>query len=313
MIVTRRDLEESLDRVRAAVRDPRGGIHGPASAAWQVQRDAITFLGGGRAALLQLAHPFVAYAIDDHSATRQDVVGRFQRTFDNVFAMAFGDLDEALQAARRVHAIHSRIRGTIPIDVGSFAAGTPYHANDPASLLWVYATLVHTAVQVRELVLGRLAPPLKEAYYRDSWQFARLFAIPETMLPPSWAAFDRYVAETMASPVLTVAPPAREMAGFLLAGRLGGWVRVITAGLLPPRLRRQFGLPWGTGERLAFRASIGAIRATWRLLPPRVRRLPAVVNAERRLAGKAPSALARWVDGRLYGLSSMVAGSRAAG
>ncbi|MCB9574762.1 MAG: DUF2236 domain-containing protein [Kofleriaceae bacterium] len=93
----------ALARVRAAVADPRDGIHGPGSPAWQLQRESMVFLGGGRAALLQLAHPFVAYAIDQHSKTRGDVVGRFQRTFRNVFAMSFGTLDEATTAARRVH------------------------------------------------------------------------------------------------------------------------------------------------------------------------------------------------------------------
>ena len=100
-VVTRSELEGALARVRAAVADPRDGIHGPGSPAWQLQRESMVFLGGGRAALLQLAHPFVAYAIDQHSKTRGDVVGRFQRTFRNVFAMVYGDLDTAMRAAGR--------------------------------------------------------------------------------------------------------------------------------------------------------------------------------------------------------------------
>lgn len=307
MIVTRADLEASLERARARVRDPRGGIHGPGSAAWRLQADSILFLGGGRAALLQLAHPFVAYAIEHHSHTRDDVVGRFQRTFMNVFAMTWGDLDEAFAAARRVHNIHTRIRGALDEAVGSWPAGTRYEANDADALRWVYATLVHTVVHVRERVLGRLPAPVKEAYYADSWQFARLFGIPEASLPPTWAAFDRYVAETMASPALTVAPPARAMARFLFGGRLGGAVAVITAGMLPPRLRAQFGLPWGAAERAAFHASIAAIGAGWRVLPRRARMIPAAIDAERRVAGKPPSKLARWLEARLFSLAGAAA------
>ena len=93
--MSREDLEASLARVGAGVSDPRHGIHGPDSPAWKMQREAICFLGGGRAALLQLAHPFVAYGVDQHSKTRSDVIGRFQRTFMAVFAMTFGDLQEA--------------------------------------------------------------------------------------------------------------------------------------------------------------------------------------------------------------------------
>ena len=93
-IVTRADLEASLAELARGVQDPHAGILGPRSIAWQVGGDLGVFLGGGRAALLQLAHPFVAYAVEQHSKTRADVVGRFQRTFRNVFAMVFGELDD---------------------------------------------------------------------------------------------------------------------------------------------------------------------------------------------------------------------------
>jgi uncharacterized protein (DUF2236 family) len=312
VIVTRRELEESLLRVRAAAADPRAGIHGPGTAAWRLQQDSIIFLGGGRAALLQLAHPFVAYAIDQHSKTRSDVLGRFQRTFQNVFAMSFGDLDAAFTASRRVHNVHTRITGTIPVDVGAFAAGTVYHALDADSLRWVWATLVHTTVHVRELVLGAIPSRDKDEYVRDGHQFARLFAIPEASLPPTWAALDRYVAEMMASSILTVAEPARDMSRFLFGDgktRLGRWLAIITAGLLPDRLRRQFGLAWGLGERTLFAASIAALSPTWRLLPRRARLLPAFVDAERRLAGQPPSAVAAWMDRRMSALATLATGS----
>ena len=90
-VVTRDQLEAHLADLRAQVGDPHAGVFGPGSAAWTIASDVGLFVGSGRAALLQLAHPMVAYAIDQHSHTRADVLGRFQRTFDNVFAMVFGD------------------------------------------------------------------------------------------------------------------------------------------------------------------------------------------------------------------------------
>lgn len=311
MIVSRRDLEDSLARVRAEVRDPRGGIHGPGSAAWELQREALSFLGGGRAALLQLAHPFVAYAIEQHSKTREDALGRFQRTFKNVFAMSFGDLDAAFVAARRVHNVHTHIHGLIPSTVGPYPAGTRYDANDADSLKWVWATLVHTVVHVRELVIGRIARRLKDDYVDDTWQFARLFGIPEALRVGGWSALDRYVAEMAASDVLTVAPPAREMARFLFGERktrTGRWLELMTTGLLPSRLRKEFGLPWGMRERAVFSASVAGIGVGWRGVPARFRWLPAYVDATRRLEGKAPSKVARWMDQRMEGLAGMVAG-----
>lgn len=320
MIVTRTDLEAQLDRVRAAVSDPAGGIYGPRSAAWQLQRELLIFLGGGRAVLLQLAHPFVAYAIDEHSATRGDVLGRFQRTFDHVFAMSFGPLDAALAAARQVHAVHTRIHGVIPVDVGAWPAGTRYLANDSESLRWVYATLVHTVVHVRQLVLGRIAPALRDAYVRDTWQFARLFGIPEALLPRGWDELDGYVAEMTASPRLTVSEPAREMARFLFGAVTrdgaparrrpvaGRWLERMSAAMLPPRLREGFGLSWGARDRAAVAASVAALRAGYPLIPRPLRYLPAYQAATRRLAGLPPTRTTRWMEQRLQLLAQLATG-----
>src|SRR5687767_13848481 len=130
MSVTRADLERLIAELRKEIADPRAGIFGPGSVNWQIARESICFLAGGRAALLQLAHPFVAHAVDQHSHTRVDPMGRFVRTFANVFAMVFGDLDYAVESARHVHAIHERVQGSIPEAVGDYAAGSAYLAND---------------------------------------------------------------------------------------------------------------------------------------------------------------------------------------
>jgi uncharacterized protein (DUF2236 family) len=317
MLVSREDFEASLSRVRALVTEPRHGIHGPGSPAWRLDRDALIFIGGGRAALLQLAHPFVAYGIEQHSKTRSDVVGRFRRTFAGVFAISFGDLDVAFQAARRLHGIHSRITGTLPVTVGPFPAGTAYHANDADALLWVYATLVDTVVQVTEIVHGPLPDSDRDAYYRASWQFARMFGIPETKLPPDWTAFRRYFDGMIASPALTVAPPAREMARFLFGrgdgqkqGRPARLIEIVTAGLLSPRLRAEFELRFGPRERLAWRATLATLRPLARTMPPRLRYLPAYVAAQRRIEGKPPSELAAWIEQRLFAIVSVITGGR---
>lgn len=309
-IVRREELEGALAELSASVRDPREGILGPRSIAWQLGGDLGVFLGGGRAALLQLAHPMVAYAVDHHSATRTDIVGRFQRTFRNVFAMAFGELDDALFAARRVHQIHTRIHGTIPVDVGQWRAGTPYHANDADALLWVHATLIDTTMVMRERFDGALPIARKDAYVVEMNRFARLFGIPHSLLPRSWADHAGYMEDMV--PRLAVAPVAREMASFLI-GRgsavqppLGRVVEAVTASLLPGRLAEQFGL---RGSRLAVRASLAALAPVYRRLPDRVVAIPARSAAMRRIAGLPPSRLAAWSERQLFGLSRQVTGS----
>jgi uncharacterized protein (DUF2236 family) len=87
-------LERELNLVRASAVSSRSGIFGAQSTIWHIDREAAIFLGAGRALLLQLAHPWVAAAIDEHSNTFTDPIGRFHRTFGIVFNMVFGSLEE---------------------------------------------------------------------------------------------------------------------------------------------------------------------------------------------------------------------------
>src|ERR1700726_240271 len=105
-LLSEQDLETGLDTVCEAAAGPIEGIFGPASLSWRVDREAAVFLGAGRALLLQLAHPWVAAGIAEHSRTLADPIGRFHRTFNTVFTMGFGTLDSALAAARRLHRRH---------------------------------------------------------------------------------------------------------------------------------------------------------------------------------------------------------------
>src|SRR5271163_3148127 len=56
--VGREDLERQLEVVRALAPGEMEGVFGPNSLTWRIDREALTFLGAGRALLLQLAHPW---------------------------------------------------------------------------------------------------------------------------------------------------------------------------------------------------------------------------------------------------------------
>lgn len=301
--VTRADLEARLAELRESVPDPRAGLYGPGSASWEIGKESILFLGGGKAALLQLAHPYVAHAIDQHSETRADPLGRFQRTFASVFRMVFGDLAQAERAARRVHAIHSRVTGRIDEHVGAFSAGDRYAANHEPALLWVHATLIESAIQVYDLIVRPLSYEERNRYYQESKRFARLFGISERVLPGDWASFNAYYDGMLSSNVIAVGAPARELAGFLFAAPsllhrpLFRWFEIMTAGLLPSRLRDELGLDWGSLERAVYQSSISLLSATYPHLPLRLRYTPAYVRARRRLAGKrGPDRIGRLLE-----------------
>lgn len=303
MRVERDDLARMLERLRRSARDPREGVFGPESMLWRINREAIAFLGGGRAALLQLAHPYVAHGVDQHSHTKTDLLGRFVRTFDNVFQLVFGDLDTAMTSARRVHAYHGTVTGTIDEDVGPFAKGHAYQANVLPALIWVEATLMHTSVQVFELVMRPMSDWEKDAYYEDWKKFGMLFGIPESAVPPDYRAFERYVDGMFdAGSALAVGRPARELASYLLKppapglGPVMHWYTTMTAGLLPERIREAYGFSFGRAERAVFKASIEALRHAYPHLPSGLRYLPAYNDALRRLGGKAPTALERFAS-----------------
>jgi uncharacterized protein (DUF2236 family) len=87
------------------------GLFGPGSMVWRVNGETAMLLGSGRALLMQIAHPMVAAGVADHSDFEADAFDRLWRTLDAVLTVAFGDTEQALEAADRVRGIHGRVIG----------------------------------------------------------------------------------------------------------------------------------------------------------------------------------------------------------
>lgn len=291
--VTRSALEVELDALRANCARPEHGLFGPDSWSWRVGRELVNLLGGGRAALLQMAHPWVARAIADHSVAHADLSGRFYRTFFALHRMMFGPLDEALDAARRVHRVHAGVRGRFDVAAGSWSAGQPYAANVEDALMWVHATLIDTSFLVYDLCVAERTRAETRAHYQESRRFGRLFGLTDRVMPPDYEAFRGYWDETLASGVLEVTPAALALAPTLLAPG-GGWKAplweahaAVTARLLPPGVREAYGLRLGLRERALARATLASARRLLPILPRRLRFVPAWHDAQRRIAGAA--------------------------
>lgn len=212
MSVSKGDLERYIDRVASKVEDPQRGLFGPDSMVWRINREVINILAGGRALLLQTAHPFVA----QHSNTTTDPHGRFKRTYLNIAAVVFGSLQEAIQASRRVHALHDTITGKITEAVGRYRVGDPYEANLEPALLWVHATLWESAVFVYEQTVRPLTLAETDRFWEEGKLFAYMFGISDATLPPDWTQFVEYCHRMWASDELAVGKPAREIAGWAL-------------------------------------------------------------------------------------------------
>lgn len=311
MPVDAHDLDRELERLREEAAGQVAGLLGPHSMAWRVDRESVIFLGAGRALLLQLAHPWVAAAIREHSRSLDDPVGRFHRTFEMVFTMVFGSLDQALDAARRLHRRHATVTGTLPRDAGSFPAGSAYRANEIPALKWVHATLTDTSLMVHDLVLTPLSENERERYFAESRRLGGLFGIPRERQPTDWAGFSAYVEAMLSSDMLTVGPEAREIAGRLFDGasfplRTPAWYRAVTAQLLPPRLREAYGLPYGPAERRAAERALAWIRRVHPLLPAQFRYVGPYHEALARLEGRPrPELATRWLNRLWMGRPSM--------
>lgn len=103
------------------------------SPAFDIHADVTTMMIGGIASLLlQMLHPKALAGVWDHSNFRQDMGGRLRRTAAFIAVTTFGPKEQAEAAIARVNRIHASVGGTLP-------DGTPYRANEPATLAFVGA------------------------------------------------------------------------------------------------------------------------------------------------------------------------------
>ena len=262
-------------------RSGAGGLFEPGSPIRRVHREAVLLLGGGRALLLQIAHPLVAAGVADHSDFRADPFGRLRRTLDAMLAIVFGDRDTALAWAERVRATHGRVRGRLEKAAGPFPAGTPYDATDPALLLWVHATLIDTALRVHRDFFGPLDSRTLVRYYEETKCVAAILGVPESGIPTTFEAFDAYIRNMLSAETITVTDTARDLASAvlrppvpLISGPAGKALSFLTVAMLPDRLRRGYGLAWGPGRDAAWRALLRTGRLAVPRLPHLLRDMP---------------------------------------
>jgi uncharacterized protein (DUF2236 family) len=247
----------------------RPGLFDEDSITRRVNRENILLLGGGRALLMQLAHPKVAAGVDEHSDFRAHPVRRLRRTIRMTMAIVFGDRETALAAARGVNQVHAKVRGR------------DYDAMDPELLLWVYATLADTALVTYETFVQPLVPNEREAFHDEFMLLGELLGIPRHHFPATVREFDIYLDGMVSTGPVRVGARARELAAQIMRPRvrlLPGPVmlplNIVTTGLLTPALREQYGLRWGPGQQRAYRLALKVLPRVIALTPPLLRVWP---------------------------------------
>ena len=256
----------------------------PASQLWKVNREIVLLLAGGRALLMQLAHPKVAAGVAAHSDFEKDPLGRLHRTMSSMWAIIFDEIDHARAVLQQIEAVHRRVQGTVP---GSEAtAGEPYRALDQDLLLWVHATLIDSALAAYDLFVAPLSASERQHYYNDSRKLALLFGIDEPMIPETLESFQTYFFGMLQSGAVVPGATARRLARSILYPRpwllrpAGPLFRLLTAGLLPESLRRGYGLDWNEKREKRYRRAAKLIRIFRLGLPALVRIVPNARRAE---------------------------------
>jgi uncharacterized protein (DUF2236 family) len=239
----------------------------------RVQREHVCALAGPRALLMQAAHPVAFAGFFMSTGALADPYARLRRTGAVIDTVLFGERREADAVTARVRRVHRRFRGRLREAAGRFPAGTPWAADDPELLLWVIATLADSGLVVYERYVRRMTLDERTAYWSDYRLMGTLFGLGEQDMPGTYPEFERYLQEMVRGDVLHVTPQARDLAVDIVlhppvpiaARPLLELANAITVGLLPPRIRRQYGLSWDPVRGLATRA--GAEYAKRLLLP----------------------------------------------
>jgi uncharacterized protein (DUF2236 family) len=133
---------------------------------------------------------------------------------------------------------------------------------------------------VHELVFGPLSDEAADEAYRDYAVLGTALQMPADLWPADRAAFRSWFDAELDK--LEVSPAALTVSRQLLTlSRAPFWlraalpaVRVVTAGLLPPRLRAAFGFRWTPRQQRRFDWMLRVVRVVWPAVPRGIRHLP---------------------------------------
>jgi uncharacterized protein (DUF2236 family) len=258
----------------------------PDSRIWKVDREMVLLLAGGRALLMQLAHPKIAAGVADHSRFQDDPFGRLYGTMSAMWSIVFDEKAHAGAALTRVENRHKKVKGIVSPDE-PLHAKNHYDAFDQELLLWVHATLIDSAMIAYDHFVRSLQPVEKIGYYDDSKKLAGLFGIEEKIIPPSLTEFDHYMKRMLIKGILAVGPTAQNLSHAILYARpwifkpTGPLFRFVTTGLLPEELREGYELKWNERKEKTFSLLAKAIRVSLPLVPTPIRVVPNARSAER--------------------------------
>ena len=244
------------------------GYFTDASLIRRIHREQVVALSGSRALLLQASHPVAFAGFFMSTGSLDDPYGRLHRTARVLDTVIFGEREAADTVTAAVRRVHAATRGVLPAAAGKFAAGTPWAADDPELMLWILAALADSGALVHEHCVGALSEREHEAYWRDWRTVGQLFGLGAADMPATIAELRAYMAEMLGGDLLHVSADARTLGIEIVlrppvpppARPLLELANLVTVGLLPTRIRRQYGLRWDPLRAALLRAGTESTR-----------------------------------------------------
>ena len=199
--------------------DERGILGLAPSISLDILRERCVWLTGAPLVLLQIAHPVIAYGVQQHTR-KLDGPSLHQRFIDTLIynqRVLFAPTLEMLKISRFVYTTHERVSGVIQEACGPFRAGDKYSAVDASALLWVYATGIEHSVFNFEFFVRRLSDSEKEAYYQFVRRIAPVWGLASDQMPSNWIAFQSYFATMIQNGSLCKTRPAETIVDSVFA------------------------------------------------------------------------------------------------
>ena len=254
----------------------------------KVHRERAVALSGPRALLMQAAHPLAVSGLLAHSTAVDEPYDRLARTAEVMNTIGFGSREDADRVTKRVRAMHRRVNGAIPNEVGPYPAGTPYAAGQPDLLLWVLFTLVDSGIVVYDKYVRSMSDAEQAEYWEDYKVVGELFGLKRTDMPDTLADLRDYKRAMLTSGKLVVTEWARTRARQIVLEPpvpvqfrpLVQTANFVTIALLPDEIRRQYRLgDWPLPPMILRRALVAGgaeymKRVVIPLLPESVRLVP---------------------------------------
>ena len=267
--------------------DPEPGYFAPDSVTWKVMREPFMVLGALRALLMQSANPLISEGALKTRVFERAPYLRFKHTSQWVGTVVFGTKAEADALSAMVMRQHRHINGQLPAehatDRAGAAAGDPFAATNPQLDRWVHASLIDTLLVTYETLVGPLSVAEQDQFVRE-WN---VVGVMMGMRPADGFATRRelsdYIAREIATGQAHPGEGSREVARQILhpfhipgarvqvGDALWRTMALLSIGLLPEALRKDFNIPWSPLDAQALRSIKGLSRGAKAMTPPTMR------------------------------------------